>query len=395
MADLTTALLPTLGRSTDLQFNVFDVMHHGTHEKQLSNVFGWLLDTQGTHHLEDRFLRIFIEEVNRDLPESGQFAATDYLVLQEVNTALGTGQAPDISDLVLMNDEAVIVVENYYTSDGHGHNYAGYLSHSRRDGRQGAVVLLCEDYDSARQTQGWEEASVVTYGKLLDRLWQSVSSDHQYQRKHPEPYSFIDQMYRKFVKGSGPMEDQQVLDFVVAMCATGEARRYGEQQHDSASERFANEVAQQARERFSEGRELLMRVKHRLTNYCDQHLKRQLNKTYGDGFVSRVGGRYSGSYLWTVRLSLSARDLPSKADLDKDYLQLKFGPSAWYANEKDSHWKRTVDPEVADYSRLFITRSKTKEVRQSDVSLHEVLEGLSSDDLRLHDEIVKILRDAG
>ncbi|MEI2641427.1 MAG: hypothetical protein V9G10_03605 [Candidatus Nanopelagicales bacterium] len=202
-------------------------------------------------------------------------------------------------------------------------------------------------------------------------------------------------MYRKFVKGSGPMEDQQVLDFVVAMCATGEARRYGEQQHDSASERFANEVAQQARERFSEGRELLMRVKHRLTNYCDQHLKRQLNKTYGDGFVSRVGGRYSGSYLWTVRLSLSARDLPSKADLDKDYLQLKFGPSAWYANEKDSHWKRTVDPEVADYSRLFITRSKTKEVRQSDVSLHEVLEGLSSDDLRLHDEIVKILRDAG
>ncbi|MEI2641428.1 MAG: PD-(D/E)XK nuclease family protein [Candidatus Nanopelagicales bacterium] len=150
-----------------MQFNVFDVMHHGTHEKQLSNVFGWLLDTQGTHHLEDRFLRIFIEEVNRDLPESGQFAATDYLVLQEVNTALGTGQAPDISDLVLMNDEAVIVVENYYTSDGHGHNYAGYLSHSRRDGRQGAVVLLCEDYDSARQTQGWEEASVVTYGKLL------------------------------------------------------------------------------------------------------------------------------------------------------------------------------------------------------------------------------------
>lgn len=190
------------------------------------------------------------------------------------------------------------------------------------------------------------------------------------------------------------MEDEQVLDFVVAMCATGEARRYGEQQHDSASERFANEVAQQARERFSEGRELLMRAKHRLTNYCDHHLKRQLNKTRGDGFVSRVGGDYSGRYLWTVRLSLSARGLPAGAVLGKDYLQLKFGPSAWYANEKDSEWKRTVDPEVADYSRLFITRAKTKEVRQSDVTLHEVLEGLSADDLRLHDEILQILRDA-
>ena len=395
LTDLATVLLPLLGRTGQVQFNLFDVMHHGTHEKQLSNVFGWLLDTQGTHRLEDRFLRIFIEEVNRGLPDSVQFAVTDYTVLQEVNTAYGAEEAPDIADLVLMNDDSAIVVENYYTSDGHGHNYAGYLSHSQRGGKRGAVVLLCEDHDSARQTLGWEQASVVTYGALMNRLWQSVSSDPQYQRKHPEPYSFIDQMYRKFVKGRDPMEDQQVLDFVAAMCATGEARRYGEQRHDSASERFANEVAQQARERFSEGRELLMRVKHRLTNYCDQHLKRQLNKTHGDGFVSRVGGRYSGSFLWTVRLSLSSKNLPAGTDLGKDYLQLKFGPSAWYANEKDTHWKRTVDPEVADYSRLFITRAKTKEVRQSDVALHEVLEGLSPDDLRLHDEIVKILSDGG
>ena len=394
MADLTTALLPTLGRSTDLHFNVFDVMHHGTHEKQLSNVFGWLLDTQGTHHLEDRFLRIFVEEVNRGLPQSGQFTVTDYTVLQEVNTALGAEEAPDIADLVLMNDESVIVVENYYTSDGHGHNYAGYLSHSLRDGRRGAVVLLCEDHDSARQTQGWEEASVVTYRVLLDRLWQVVRSDSRYQREHPEPYSFIDQMYRKFVKGRDPMEEPQVLDFVVAMCATGVAGRYAEQQHDSASERFANEVAQQARERFGEGRELLMRVKHRLTNYGDHHLKRQVNTTLGDGFVSQVSARYSGNYRWTVRLSLSARDLHAEADPGEDYLQLKFGPSAWYANEKDSHWKRTVDPDVADYSRLFITRAKTREVRQSEVTLHEVLEGLSPDDLRLHDAIVQILRDA-
>ncbi|MEZ4491682.1 MAG: hypothetical protein R3C29_00020, partial [Dehalococcoidia bacterium] len=152
--------------------------------------------------------------------------------------------------------------------------------------------------------------------------------------------------------------------------------------------------AQQARERFGEGRELLMRVKHRLTNYGEQHLKRQLNKTHGDGFVSRVGGRYSGGYLWTVRLSLSVGDLPAEAALGEDYVQLKFGPSAWYANEIDSHWMRMVDREAADYSRLFITRAKTREIRQSAVTLHEVLEGLSPDDGRLHDEIVQILSDA-
>ena len=38
--DLVTELLPILGRSLDVGFNVFDVMHHGTHEKQISNVFG-------------------------------------------------------------------------------------------------------------------------------------------------------------------------------------------------------------------------------------------------------------------------------------------------------------------------------------------------------------------
>lgn len=190
------------------------------------------------------------------------------------------------------------------------------------------------------------------------------------------------------------MEDQQVLDFVVAMCATGEAGRYAEQQHSSASERFANEVAQQARERFVEGRELLMRVKHRLTNYGDQHLKRQLNSTLGDGLVSQVSARYVGNYRWTVNLSLSARDLPDEADFGEDQLQIKFGPSAWFANEKDSHWKRTVDREVADYSRLFITRSKTREIRQSAVTLHEVLGGLSPVDMRLHDEIVEILSEA-
>ena len=157
MTDLATALLPVLHRSLKSGFNVFDVMHHGTHEKQISNVFRWLLETEGNHHLGDTFLRIFIDEVNRGLVGGEPFAPAAYLVLQEVNTSDG-GDGEDIADLVLKNDDAVIVVENYFTSDGHGHSYDGYLRYSQRDGRQGAVVLLCHDQDSSLQTMGWETA---------------------------------------------------------------------------------------------------------------------------------------------------------------------------------------------------------------------------------------------
>lgn len=393
MTDLVTALLPVLHRSVEPRFNVFDVMHHGTHEKQISNVFRWLLETGGNHHLGDTFLRIFLDEVNQGLTGGSEpFAPAGYLVLQEVNTSR-RGDGEDIADLVLKSDDAVIVVENYFTSDGHGHSYKGYLEHSQRDIPHGAVVLLCHDQESALQTDGWENASVVTYGRLLDRLRLAVERDREYRQKHPEPYAFIDQMHRKFVKERGPVEDHQVLDFVVAMCATGEAGRYGEQPHTSAAERFANDLAEQARERFGEGRELLGRVKVRLRNFSAQALRGQLNATLGDGFVSKVSARYAGSYQWTVNF-----DLPNDFDrpvgakkFEEHRLQLKFGPSAWFANEKDRYWERTVDPAVADYSRLFLTRVKMKEVRQSEVTLREVLDGLAPSDLRLHDEIVQLL----
>ena len=67
-----TTLLPIVGRSLELGFNVFEVMHHGLHEKQLSNVFRWLLDAQGTHNFGGLFARIFIEEVNRTSPPDGE-----------------------------------------------------------------------------------------------------------------------------------------------------------------------------------------------------------------------------------------------------------------------------------------------------------------------------------
>ena len=55
---------------------------------------------------------------------------------------------------------------------------------------------------------------------------------------------------------------------------------------------------------------------------------------------------------------------------------VKFGPSAWYANEQDRHWVRTVDRGDVDYECIFLARAESREVRQSAVTLREVLDGL-------------------
>ncbi len=121
---LVTSLVPILADRSEAEFNVFDVMHHGTHEKQLSNVFAWLLDTDGSHKLGDAFQRIFIDEANRGLGRDLLISKGEYSVRQEVNTS-ESGVGMDIADLVLKDDETTIVVENYYTSDGHGHSDEG------------------------------------------------------------------------------------------------------------------------------------------------------------------------------------------------------------------------------------------------------------------------------
>ena len=403
---LVTSLLPVLGRSLDAEFNVFDVMHHGMHEKQLSNVFAWLLHVDGTHGLGDRFLRIFVEEVNRQLGDQGDLPVGPYAVLQEVNTA-PLEEVPDIADIVLEGSTAALVVENYFTSDGHGHSYEGYLRHGRRNGRRGEVVLLCRDEDASLQTLGWERAPVATYGRLLERLLTEVRSDRQYQRKNPEAHSFIEQMHRKVARQGDRMVDQDVLNFMVAMCDSGEARRYQTKSPEVAAEEFANDLAEQARHRFGEGRELLHRAKAHLKGFSSGPLRDQLEATFGAASVRDVSARYAGIYQWTINFTLEEGVLSTenngsphfvveeeadvKRPADEAMLQIKFGPSAWYSNEQDENWRTTVPEDEADYSRLFITRAETSEIRQSSVALQEVLDGLDPSDQRLHDEIVEIL----
>ena len=161
--ELINVLLPRRGLSTGARFNVFDVMHHGTHEKQLSNVFAWLLDIGGTHNFESFGQRLFVELVNETRSPYARLPEGPYSVDQEANTA-EAGEAEYKAGIVLECDTAVIVVENFRTSDGHDHGYENYPRFARRDGKTGAVVLLCQVEDRAAQDDGWENASVVTSG---------------------------------------------------------------------------------------------------------------------------------------------------------------------------------------------------------------------------------------
>lgn len=379
--DLITALLPGLARSGTAGFNVFDVMRHGTHEKQISNFFGWLLEIGGSHQLGDLCQRILLEEINRSRPDEERFGNGPYLVRQEVATS-DVDEVQDIADLVLDSDQERLVIENYFTSDGHGHSYDRYRRNAHGDGRRGVVVLLCHDEDSSRQSDGWEQASVITYEKVVTPLLEQVPSD--YPQKQAESYSFIDQMYRKFVRGRGRVEDQEVLEFLTVMCATGEAGRYRDKSQDTAALKFGDDVSYQAVERFGEARALLQRLKGRLRTYCAQVLQAQLNETMGAGFVARVSATYAGIYQWTISLDVADDEGGNTHEAD---LQLKFGPSAWHANEQDAYWRQTVDG--AHYAHLFLTRVRSRVVRQSAVTMQEVLEGLG-DDRRLHDEIVDL-----
>lgn len=384
--DVVVTLLPVLRASEAPEFNVFDVMRHGTHEKQLSNVFAWLLDAAATHGLGGRFLTMFIEAVNRRLDESDALPLMEYVVRQEVNVAR-EGAAPDIADIVLHGDEAVVVVENYETSDGHGHRFANYQAYAGDGRARGAVVLLCQELDPVLQGDGWEKAAVVTYEELVRELYREVADDAAFRRAHESVFMFIEQIYAKFVERRGAVSIDHTIDFVAAMCATGEARRY-QQAPSVGAEQFAVDYAQRAKEQFQEGRELLREVKAALRAYAAGPLLAQLRVTLGAHVINGVSANYQGIYQWTVNFDAPSLGVPD----DEAPLQIKFGPSAWYANESDDAWVATVPRDLADYSYLFVTRRGTATVRQATVTLAEVLDGLAPDDMRLHDDLVALVQ---
>lgn len=384
--NFVTAVLPALSRSLAEQFNIFRVMHHGTHEKQLSNVFAWLLAADATHDLGDVVQRAFVARVNAELPVEAQLPPTGYHVVQEVNThgrdEVADEFGMDIADIVLSRPDAAIVVENYGTSDGHGHDYQRYLAHGVAGGRASAVVLLCHRREAHLQRDGWEQAIVVTYAELLADLQTYVDHDRWWCRRHPDQLFFIRQMVQQFVEGQAAVDVDDQISFIKAMCETGESARYGYRPRERATQEFADLVAEHARRQFEDSLTTLATVKDGLRSFARAVLVEGVNSKIEDGRIENVVTRFVGQWEWCIELQ--------RTDAQPTIF-LEFGPTAVVENE------RVAEPvERPDYSRVFVTlqdveRESIARIVQTDVSLAEVIDGLRRDDHRLCEAVLTMV----
>jgi hypothetical protein len=246
--------------------------------------------------------------------------------------------------------------------------------------------MLCEAERRGALTEGWEGAQVVTYSTLLGRLIESITRDSEYQRTHPDQCVFFEHMHRRFVRGRD-VNDDELVDFVDAMCTSGEAGRYGWQNREDAAISLGDHLREEAIRRFLDSRDVLVKVRNALRDYAVGALVPEVNAALGvERVAPAVYANYRGSYEWTVAFY--------RADDPQTVLfQIKFGPSAWFANEGGAgseSWTTRVPREIADYSRLFLTWMPDMSVHQSAVSVRDVLKGLRLDDNRLRDEIVQL-----
>lgn len=384
--ELVTSLVPPLSRSLAEQFNVFRVMHHGTHEKQLSNVFAWLLDPEGTHELRDAPQGVFLDLVNAALPADVQLPRTGYEVAQEVVTPGHEGnpdpESADISDILLSSPEAAVVVENFGTSDGHGHDYYRYLALGTAAGRVAVVVLLCERHVPHLQRRGWQNAVVVTYAEFLSALRTRVSRDQKWMQLHPDQHVFLRQLFEHFVEGPAVMNTDDTLAFLTAMCDTGESARYGYQPRDRVAQEFGEQIAAQARRQLEESRALLASTKRRLHEFVKSTLVSQVREEFAEGSPVEVNVRFQGQWEWCIEI---------RRGVDHPSVFLVFGPTAVAVQERVP--RKLEQP---DYSQVFAALQDrntggNSRIAHTGVNLREALEGLDSNDIRLRDSVLGII----
>ena len=379
---VVTRLVPSLSKSLAEQFNVFRVMHHGTHEKQLSNVFAWLLRPEATHGLGPLFQKIFIEQLALDRPELDALPTCGYKVTQEVDTSGHAEHGRDVADIVLTQAGTTILIENFESSDGHGHSFERYRSHGASEGHESVVVLLCARREPHRQTGGWEEAAVVTYSALLESLKAQVDQNATWRRTHDHQHSFINQLVEHFVEGAGPVTIEDQIAFIRTMCDTGESARYGHRPQEVAAQEFANLLAQHAKRQFDEGRATLLRIKRTLKAYAAGPLSEQLRLSLPDGHDVSVQARFVGQWEWCVTLRRTEA-APT--------IYLEFGPTAVVENG------RTPEPIAhPDFSKVFVSRQAIDHdgidrLFQTDVGLDEVLAGFENNDTRLRDAVLALV----
>jgi hypothetical protein len=371
-----------MSRSLAEQFNVFRVMHHGTHEKQLSNVFAWLLRADATHHLGDAFQRILLSRVNSVLSPGEQLPLAGFRVLQEVDTSTADDPGKDIADIVLLRDDTAVVIENFETSDGHGHDYEGYLAYGGANGRRSVVVMLCARRERQRLSMGWEDAAVIPYSEVLDDLRAHLDADCRWRSANPRQDVFINELIDQFVKGPQAMTVQEQLEFIKTMCETGESDRYGRRPITTVAEEFATQIALHAQRQFEDSRSVLGSVKRSLRQHAERVVRPRVNQLLGADTVRSVSANFQGQWEWCSTL-VTPEGVPN--------VFLEFGPTAVTQNERAP--EPVIEP---DYSRVFVTREAgagIDRIVQTEVTLEEVLAGLANDDQRLVRAVTIMIQD--
>jgi len=378
---LVTGLVPTMSRSLAEQFNVFRVMHHGTHEKQLSNVFAWLLHADATHHLGDLFQRILLSRINAARPSVDQLPLSGFRVLQEVDTTIAAEPGKDIADIVLLRDDTAVMIENFETSDGHGHDYESYRTYGNANGRRSVVVMLCARRERRRLSRGWEDAVVVTYSEVLEDLRVHLDAGRGWREENPRQDVFINELVDQFVEGPQAMTVQDQLEFIKTMCETGESARYGRRNREAVAAEFAAQVAQHAQRQFEDSRKTLGLIKQSLRRHAEPTLRVLVNEATG-GVVQSVSANFQGRWEWSTTLV---------TEDGEPNIFLAFGPTAATENERAP--EPVSDP---DYSRVFVARQAgagIDRIAQTEVTLEEVLSGLADDDQRLSRAVITLVQD--
>ncbi|GAB4097194.1 hypothetical protein GCM10028787_26690 [Brachybacterium horti] len=222
---------------------------------------------------------------------------------------------------------------------------------------------------------------MLTYGEVLSDLQAHVDRTPAWRRGHPDQDFFIRQMLEHFVEGPAAVNTEDTIAFLTTMCETGESARYGHRPRDLASQEFADLVAEHARRQLEDSRKLLADVKGALRSYARAVLMEQVNARIGEGPVERVVTRFVGKWEWCVELQ--------RAD-PYSTINLAFGPTVVAEQEM------VPDPvDLPDFSKLFITRAPVDGsgltlITQTDVSLAEILAGLSPEDPRLRDAVLAV-----
>lgn len=77
------------------------------------------------------------------------------------------------------------------------------------------------------------------------------------------------------------MDRAGLMQFVDALCRGGEAERFIQKHQDAVARQLADQLREEAIQRYIEGRELLGMAKTILRDYCDAILTPRVNETLG------------------------------------------------------------------------------------------------------------------